>query len=197
MQAEWRTDPARAGLGGALGDIGTHAENLVRFVTGLEIASLSADLTSFVPGRALDDDAAVILRFTSGAKGVLTASQICAGEGNGLTLRVYGETGGLRWRQEHPEPLEHLSLDGATRTITRGGPDSTDTTNTLSRIPVGHPEGFIEAFANIYRGVAARVRGDDSDLAHLLPTATAGHTGVRFVEKCVESAKNNGAWTDW
>ncbi|MEM1422681.1 MAG: Gfo/Idh/MocA family oxidoreductase [Planctomycetota bacterium] len=196
-QAEWRTDPALAGLGGALGDIGTHAEHLARFVTGLEIASLSAELTSFVPGRALDDDAAVLLRFLSGAKGVLTASQVCAGEGNGLTLRVYGDAGALRWRQESPEHLEHLTLDGATRTITRGGPGTTDFTHALSRIPVGHPEGFIEAFANIYRGLADRVRGEGSDLAHLLPTATSGHTGVRFVEKCVESSKNDGAWTDW
>lgn len=197
VQAEWRTDPERAGLGGALGDIGTHAQHLVRFITGLSIESLSAELTSFVPGRQLDDDASVLLRYTDGAKGVLTASQICAGEGNGLSIRIYGDKGGLRWRQETPEFLEILSLDGATQTITRGGPGTGTHATELSRIPVGHPEGFIEAFANIYRGAAARIRGRDGDIADLTPDANDGHIGVRFVELCVESARNDGTWTEW
>ena len=203
QQAEWRTDPARAGLGGALGDIGSHAENLVSFVTGLGIESLCADLTSFVPGRALDDDASVLLRFSGGAKGVLTASQICAGEGNGLTLRIYGDKGGLRWKQEQPERLDILPLNAPAQTIVRGGSDNSEHAAALSRIPVGHPEGFIEAFANIYKGTADLIR-DGSQAgsragphAGLTPGAGEGARGVRFIELCVESAKAGSAWTDW
>ncbi len=201
-QAMWRTDPALAGLGGALGDIGTHAENIVRFTTGLEIESLCADLTSFVEGRTLDDDAAALLRFTGGAKGVLTASQVCAGEGNGFSLRVYGDKGGLRWQQQTPEELELLSLDGPTRVFTRGGPGLGPDAVAASRIPVGHPEGFIEAFANVYRGAASQVearrQGCDPHAADLLvPTAEAGQRGVRFIELCVESARAGSTWVDW
>lgn len=202
QQAEWRTDPKRAGLGGALGDIGSHAENLTSFITGLEIDALSAELTSFVDGRPLDDDASVLLRFKGGAKGVLTASQICAGEGNGFSIRVYGDRGGLRWRQEQPEVLEMLSLDGATRTFVRGGPGVGDDATAGSRIPVGHPEGFIEAFANIYRGAAdlvraARTEREPSKLGVLTPTAVEGRRGVRFIELCVRSAQHEAAWTPW
>ncbi|MEO0630197.1 MAG: Gfo/Idh/MocA family oxidoreductase [Planctomycetota bacterium] len=202
QQAEWRTDPKRAGIGGALGDIGSHAENLVSFITGLEIDSLSVDLTSFVDGRALDDDAAVLLRFRGGAKGVLTASQICAGEGNGLSIRVYGDKGGLRWRQETPEFLEVLSLDGPTREIVRGGPRNGDAATAGSRIPVGHPEGFIEAFGNIYRGAAELVRArregrEAEGLGLLTPGAAEGRRGLRFIELCVESSANGSAWTAW
>jgi len=195
VQAEWRTDPARAGLGGALGDIGSHAENIVSFMTGLSIESLCADLSSFVEGRQLDDDASVLLRFAGGSKGVLTASQICAGEGNGLSVRVYGDKGGLRWRQQSPEQLELLSLDGPASTIVRGGP--ADAQPTATRIPVGHPEGFIEAFANVYRGAADLVRGVESPLATLAPGAEAGRRGVRFIELCVESAGAGSSWVDW
>ncbi|MEM7755353.1 MAG: Gfo/Idh/MocA family oxidoreductase [Planctomycetota bacterium] len=196
-QAEWRTDPAQAGLGGALGDIGSHAENLVSFITGLAIESLCADLTSFVPGRALDDDASVLLRFAGGAKGVLTASQICAGEGNGFSVRLYGDKGGLRWRQESPEYLELLSLDGPTRTIARGGPGTGAVAEASGRIPVGHPEGFIEGFANIYRGAAALVRGEGGVLAEPVPGAEAGRRGVRFIELCVQSAQAGSKWVKW
>jgi predicted dehydrogenase len=197
VQAEWRTDPKRAGLGGALGDIGSHAENLTAFITGLEIDSLAAELTSFVDGRTLDDDASVLLRFKGGAKGVLTASQVCAGEGNGLSIRVYGEKGGLRWRQESPEQLELLSLDGPTKTIVRGGPGNGGPTMDAQRIPGGHPEGFIEAFANVYRGAADLVLGEGSSLAELAPDAEAGRRGVRFIELCVESAKRGSGWVEW
>ncbi len=202
VQAEWRTDPKRAGLGGALGDIGSHAENLTSFITGLEIESLSAELTSFVDGRALDDDASVLLRFRGGAKGVLTASQICAGEGNGLSIRVYGERGGLRWRQERPESLELLSLDGPTREFVRGGPGVGDAAAAGSRIPVGHPEGFIEAFGNIYRRASelVRARRDASEpgvRAAMTPGAAEGRRGLRFIELCVQSSRNGGAWTAW
>lgn len=201
QQAEWRTDPKRAGLGGALGDIGSHAENLTSFITGLEIESISADLTSFVPGRALDDDASVLLRFQGGAKGVLTASQICAGEGNGLSIRIYGSKGGLRWQQQTPESLELLSLDGPAREIVRSGPANGPAAEASSRIPVGHPEGFIEAFANIYRGIAELIQTKDSSdagsLGSLVPDAEAGRRGVRFVELCVQSAQQQSAWTSW
>lgn len=201
-QAEWRTDPKRAGLGGALGDIGSHAENLTSFITGLEIESLSADLTSFVEGRALDDDASVLLRFKGGAKGVLTASQICVGEANGFSIRIYGDRGGLRWQQQIPESLELLSLDGPTREIIRGGPGNGTDASEAARIPSGHPEGFIEAFANIYRGAAelvcaARDNREARALGTLTPTAHEGWRGVRFIELCVESAGRDAAWTRW
>lgn len=197
VQAEWRTDPARAGLGGALGDIGSHAENLVAFVTGLEIESLSAELTSFVAGRRLDDDAAVLIRYRGGAKGVLTASQVCAGEGNAFSLRVYGDKGGLRWRQESPESLEVTSLEGPTRTFVRGGPGSLAPVHAASRIPVGHPEGFIEAFANVYLGAADLVRGIDSPMARATPRATEGRRGVAFIERAVASARAASAWLSY
>ncbi|MEN0020251.1 MAG: Gfo/Idh/MocA family oxidoreductase [Planctomycetota bacterium] len=195
-QAEWRTDPKQAGLGGALGDIGTHAEHLTRFITGLEIESLCAELTSFVPGRALDDDASVLLRYRGGAKGVLTASQVCAGEGNGLSIRIYGDKGGLRWRQQTPEALELLPLDGPPVTVFRGGPGTGSVAEASQRIPVGHPEGFIEAFANVYNGAADLVLGRDGEVSALTPVAEDGRQGVRFVELCVESARSDGRWIE-
>jgi len=142
----------------------------------------------------------VLLRMAHGARGVLTASQVCAGEGNGLVLRIYGDRGGLRWRQEDPEALELLSLDGATKTIRRGGPESGPHAAQLGRVPLGHPEGFIEAFANIYRGAAelvaaARTGREPASFASLTPTAEHGRRGVRFIERCVESAKAGGVWT--
>lgn len=198
-QASWRTDPERSGIAGALGDIGTHAENLVSFVTGLEIESLAADLSTFVPGRALDDDASILLRFRGGAKGALTCSQVCVGEENGLVLRVYGDKGGLTWRQENPNVLEHTSLDADRRLITRGG-DRSPAANASTRLPPGHPEGFIEAFANIYRGVRDAIeaeRAGRDDPKNLTPTASDGHRGVRFVELCVQSAREGSRWIDW
>ncbi len=198
-QASWRADPERAGIAGALGDIGTHAENLVSFVTGLEIESLCADLTSFVPGRALDDDASVLLRFKGGAKGTLTCSQVCVGEENGLTLRVYGETGALIWRQENPNVLQQTFLDGDRRLITRGG-DRSPSATSATRLPPGHPEGFIEAFANIYRGVCDAIeakRAGRADAHNLTPTAVDGERGVRFVERCVQSARKGASWVRW
>ena len=199
-QASWRTNPEQAGIAGALGDIGTHAENLVSFVTGLEIESLCADLTSFVPGRPLDDDASVLLRFKGGAKGSLTCSQVCVGEENNLTLRIFGETGGLIWRQENPNVLERTSLAGDRTLITRGG-DRSPTTNAATRLPPGHPEGFIEAFANVYRGVCdaieAKRAGGGVDTDNLTPTAHDGWRGVRFVELCVQSARDGASWIQW
>lgn len=200
-QAAWRVDPKRAGLGGALGDIGTHAENLVAFVTGLEIESLYASLNAFVPDRALDDDASVLMRFTNGAHGVLTASQVCIGEGNGLTLRVHGDKGSLWWRQETPDELRVALLDQNPVTYSRGGPDLHKDAQISARIPQGHPEGYLEAFGNIYRGVvdaivAHRDGTAPSRMAQLIPTIDDGRRGVLFVEKCVQSAKEN-AQINW
>ncbi len=197
-QAAWRTDPARAGMGGSLGDIGTHAEQLVRFVTGLEVESVYAELTSFVPGRVLDDDAAVMLRLSGGAKGTLTCSQVCVGEANGLSLRVYGETGGLIWRQERPEELTVTKLDGTKTVLSRGSGGLSERAGVATRLPGGHPEGFIEAFGNLYRGVAQAIiaKRDGTEpgaLASEVPGAEDGRLGVRFVEACVDSARA-GAW---
>ncbi len=201
-QAIWRTDPALAGPGGALGDIGTHAHHLTGFITGLEIASLCAETTSFVEGRQLDDDAAVMLRFHGGARGLLSASQICAGEANALSIRIYGDRGGLRWRQQQPETLELLRLDGAVHTLTRGMDGLSPAAVASSRIPPGHPEGYIEAFANIYRGAAHDITaraasGKPNASTELLPGPAEGHAGVRFVELCVQSAREGGVWVDW
>jgi len=192
-QAAWRVDPKRAGLGGALGDIGTHAENLAAFVTGLDLESVYAQLNSFVPGRSLDDDASVLMNYSGGAKGVLTASQICIGRGNGLSLRVYGDMGALEWRQESPDELTVTPLDGNPMVFTRGGPGLHEDANISSRIPQGHPEGYLEAFANLYRGVAEvitkkRAGEKPTRLGELVPTIRDGERGVRFVEACVESA---------
>ncbi|UZF93215.1 Gfo/Idh/MocA family protein [Bosea sp. NBC_00550] len=192
-QASWRTDPARSGIAGALGDIGSHAENLVASVTGLAIEELVADLGSLVPGRALDDDASILLRFAGGARGVLVASQINAGLENDLRLRVSGELGTLEWRQEEPNRLVHHRQDGPMQILTRGTPWLCEAARRAGRIPPGHPEGFIEAFANIYRGVFADIRareaGRDADpLDADYPTVIDGARGVRFIECAVASS---------
>ncbi|WP_256354191.1 Gfo/Idh/MocA family protein [Variovorax sp. dw_308] len=201
-QADWRTDPARSGAAGAIGDIGSHAENLVATVTGLEIESLCADLTRFVPGRALDDDGSLLLRFKGGARGVLIASQINAGLENDLRLRVSGSLGTLVWRQEQPSRLEHLSHDGPLRIYTRGAPWLHPAAQRASRIPAGHPEGFIEAFANVYGGVVADIRarldGSQADpLVADYPHVEDGARGVRFIERTVASAASEAKWTPW
>ncbi len=196
----WRTDPARSGPGGALSDVGTHAENLLCTVTGLDIDSLCADLTAFIPGRRLDDDASVLLRFTSGARGVLMASQVETGCENDIRLRVFGSLGALDWRQEDPNHLVHSPIDGARRILTRGSPGLSDSAKNATRLPVGHPEAFIEAFANIYLGVAADIRARQAGVAADpmradYPTLADGVRGVRFVEKVIESAASGSKWT--
>jgi predicted dehydrogenase len=200
-QSEWRKDPARGGPAGAMADIGSHAENLVATVTGLELESLCADLTAFGPGRKLDDDAGLLLRFAGGARGVMSASQIAAGNENDLRLRVIGERGMLDWRQEEPNLLIHAPVDGPRRTLTRNSPGLSEPARRACRLPPGHPEGFIEAFANLYQGVAADLR---MRAAHGRP-ATAqeaeypriadGVRGVRFIEKTVASAASSLKWT--
>ncbi len=192
-QASWRTDPARSGIAGALGDIGSHAENLVLTVTGLAIEELVSDLGTLVPGRALDDDASMLLRFKGGARGVLVASQINAGLENDLRLRVSGENGTLEWRQEEPNRLVHHRREGPTEIFTRASPWLCESARRAGRIPAGHPEGFIEAFANIYRGVFADIRarkaGTTADpLDADYPTVGDGARGVRFIECAVASS---------
>jgi len=202
-QADWRTDPARSGAAGAIGDIGSHAENLVTTVTGLAIESLCADLGSLVPGRALDDDGSLLLRFAGGARGVLVASQINTGVENDLRLRVSGTLGTLEWRQEQPSQLVHLPHDGPKRILTRGSPWLHPSAQRASRLPAGHPEGFIEAFANVYGGVMADIRahldgatGADP-LAADYPRVEDGARGVRFIERTVASAASDRKWTPW
>jgi predicted dehydrogenase len=199
-QADWRTDPARSGIAGAMGDIGSHAENLVATVTGLELDSICADLTTFVAGRRLDDDGNMLLRFASGAKGVLIASQIEVGCENDLRLRVFGSTGTLAWHQEDPNRLVHSPIDGPARVLTRGSPWLGEAARRATRLPTGHPEAFLEAFANVYLGVAAHIRavqaGQAPDpLEADYPRLADGVRGVRFIEKVVESAGSTSKWT--
>lgn len=200
-QAGWRQDPAQAGIAGALADIGAHAEHLVRFVTGLRIESVCADLTTFVPGRVLDDDAGVLLRLSEGARGSLSCSQVCLGEANALSLRVYGDTGALAWQQQHPEELTWTKPDGSRTVLTRGADNLSDRARLATRLPQGHPEGFIEAFANLYLGVFESIRAKRENrppgpLAAEVPTCEDGRLGVRFIEACVASAADNSAWTN-
>ena len=202
-QAAWRTDPARSGAAGAIGDIGSHAENLVATVTGLEIESLCADLTHFVEGRRVDDDASLLLRFTNGARGVLLASQIAAGHENDLSLRVVGTAGSLFWRQERPEVLIHQPVDAPATRLTRGSPWLCAAAQRATRLPPGHPEGFIEAFANVYLGVAAdiasrwpgRMAGDPAEADY--PRIGDGARGVRFIDRTLASAADDAKWTAW
>ena len=200
-QSAWRIDPARGGPAGAMADIGSHAENLVATVTGLQIESLCADLTAFGPGRTLDDDAGLLLRFAGGARGVMSASQIAAGNENDLRLRVYGERGLLDWRQEEPNLLVHAPGDGPRRILTRNSPGLSAAARRACRLPPGHPEGFIEAFANLYQGVAAdlRVRAAHGRPATAeeaeYPRIGDGVRGVRFIEKTVASARGDVKWT--
>ncbi len=199
-QAEWRTDPERSGIAGAMGDIGSHAENLVATVTGLEISEICADLTAFVPGRRLDDDGNLLIRYEGGAKGVLIASQVSSGEENNLSLRIYGTEAGLEWRQENPNYLYFKPAGAPEQVFKRGNEYLCEEAKAATRVPPGHPEAFIEAFANVYSGVAAAIRNDrgDGDVADALtdfPTVYDGARGVRFIEKTVESARSDNKWT--
>ncbi len=199
-QAEWRTDPARSGAGGSTGDIGTHAFNLACFVTGLEAESLAADLQAFVPGRQVDDNAHVMLRFAGGARGMLWSSQVAPGNENALRLRVYGEKGGLEWAQEDPNYLWHTPFGEPKRLITRGGAGAGHAATRMTRVPPGHPEGYIEGFANIYgeaaEAIIARRNGKAVDSDVIFPTVADGLRGVQFVAACVASSKRNAAWVN-
>lgn len=199
-QAAWRTDPTRSGAAGCMGDIGTHAENLAEYITGLKIKELAADLTAFVDGRLLDDDGNILLRFKGGAKGLLHASQISAGEENGLNIRIYGEKGGLEWHQLEPNTLLVKHLDAPTQIYRTGGTYLGEAATAHSRTPAGHPEGYLEAFANIYRNFAADIAADLSGStapAHAkdYPSIQDGIRGMAFIEAVVKSSQNNAAWT--
>lgn len=199
-QAAWRVDPAKSGMGGAMGDIGTHAENLAEYVTGLQITEVCAELTSFVEGRVLDDDANILLRFGGGARGVLHCSQIAVGEENGLNIRVWGETGGLEWHQQEPNTLIVKNLEGPAVHYRTGVGELSPAAQRAQRVPAGHPEGYLEAFANIYRNFAAvvqaRLAGTEADeLAHDFPSIEDGLRGMIFVEKVVENSRGNEKWT--
>jgi len=198
-QAAWRTDPKRSGIAGAMGDIGTHAENLAEYMTGLKISSLCADLSAFVEGRLLDDDGNVLLRFDNGAKGVLHASQISVGEENSLNIRVYGEKGGLEWHQMEPNTLIAKWMDQPTQILRTGVGELAPEASAHTRIPAGHPEGYLEAFASIYRNVAyclqARLAGKKPDpLYEDFPTVSDGVRGMQFIQKVVESGKSDQKW---
>lgn len=195
-QAIWRTDPNQSGAAGSMGDIGTHAENLAEYITGLKISEMCADLSIFVPGRKLDDDGNVLLRFDNGAKGVLHASQICNGEENNLNIRVYGEKGGIAWRQMEPNTLTVMYQDRPTTIYRTGWAGLEREATAHTRIPAGHPEGYLEAFANIYRNFAfciqARLSGEEVDPLYTdFPSIEDGLRGMNFVEKVVAS---KGEW---
>ena len=204
-QASWRSDPAQSGAGGALGDIGTHAYNLARFVSGLELESLAADIDAFVPGRQLDDNAHVLLRFKAqgrkpAAKGMLWASQVAPGHENGLKLRISGSKGGLEWVQSDPNYLWYTPFGQPKQLITRNGAGAMPVAGRVSRVPSGHPEGYLEGFANIYQEAArairaARRKGGKPGKDVIFPTVQDGVEGVAFIEACVKSSKKNGAWT--
>lgn len=199
-QAEWRTDPQRSGAAGCMGDIGTHAENLAEFISGLQIQELAADLTAFVDGRPLDDDGNVLLRFEGGAKGILHASQISVGEENNLNIRIYGESGGLEWRQQEPNTLLVKWSDRPTEIYRTGQGYLGKNATSHTRIPSGHPEGYLEAFANIYRNFANHIRavidGHEADeIALDYPKITDGIRGMAFIEAVVESSRKNASWT--
>ncbi|HEY0854616.1 MAG TPA: Gfo/Idh/MocA family oxidoreductase [Devosia sp.] len=195
-QASWRTDPKRSGAGGAIGDIGTHAYNLLRYVTGLKTEAVSAELTSFVKGRKLDDDVQIKLRFQGGAKGMLWASQVAVGSENGLQLRVYGEKAGLEWRQDNPNYMWYTEFGKPKQLLTRGGAISAPPAASMNvRIPGGHPEGYLEAFATLYSQFAQVIRGDGKDVAGLLPTLADGVEGMEFIMASVKSSQADGKWT--
>lgn len=190
-QAAWRIDPARAGTGGCIGDIGVHAFHLAEFVTGLKVDALLADLAAIVPGRVLDDDCTVLLRFAGGARGVLMASQIAVGELNGLRLRVYGDRGGVDWRQEQPNVLVLHHADGRSEIVRAGDATLGAEARAATRLPGGHPEGYLEAFANLYRDFARLLRGE---AAPLLPGIDEGLRSMAFVAIGVAASRDGAGW---
>lgn len=198
-QAQWRTDPKRSGAAGCIGDIGTHCENLAEYITGLQIKELAADLTSFVGGRQLDDDGNILLRFDNGAKGVLHASQISVGEENQLNIRVYGETGGIEWHQYEPNTLLVKHLDKPTQIYRTGNSYICETAANFTRTPAAHPEGYLEAFANIYLAFSGhikdRLNGEEKE-SYDYASIDDGIRGMAFIEASVKSAQNNAAWTN-
>ena len=197
-QAAWRTDPARSGAGGCIGDIGTHAYNLACFVTGLELDQLLAQLSTFVEGRRLDDDVQILLKWKGGAKGMLWASQVAVGNENGLTLRVYGTKGGLEWAQEQPNHLWFTAYGQPRQLLTRSGAGARAEAGRVTRVPSGHPEGYLEGFATIYAEAARAIRaaqaGQTLDSSVIFPTIEDGLAGMKFIDAAVKSSAANGVW---
>ena len=198
-QASWRTDPSKSGIACAMGDIGTHAENLAEYITGLKITELCADLTSFVEGRVLEDDGNILLHFDNGAKGILHCSQISVGEENALNIRIYGEKGGLEWHQQEPNTLIVQWLDKPVELYRTGGSYLTEAAKKATRLPAGHPEGYLEAFATIYlnfaQAIDARLMGEHQD-DYDFPTIADGVRGMQFIKKVVESNTSNQKWIE-
>ncbi|MCP4561459.1 MAG: Gfo/Idh/MocA family oxidoreductase [Bosea sp.] len=200
-QAEWRTDPARSGPAGSIGDIGSHAFNLAEFIAGDEVEALAAEAHVFVEGRRLDDNAHMLLRFKGGARGMLWCSQVAAGQENGLRIRLYGEKGGLEWQQENPNLLLHSPLGEPPRLIRRAGAGTNAVANAASRIPAGHPEGYLEGFAQLYTDIAeqiaARVEArEPAPFSTLVPTVSDGVRGIRFIETAVRSSAKGARWLE-
>ncbi|MDA7423519.1 Gfo/Idh/MocA family protein [Thalassococcus lentus] len=199
-QADWRTDPSKSGAGGCVGDIGTHAFHLASYVTGLNASSLAADLDAFVPGRLVDDNVHVLLRFEGGAKGMLWASQVAVGNENALRLRVHGTKGGLEWEQENPNVMHFTRFGEPKQILTRAGAGSTAAGQRNTRIPPGHPEGYLEGFATLYTEAANIIRNDQSGTpeagAHT-PGIEDGLKGMRFISACIESSRKDAAWVSF
>jgi len=195
-QAAWRTDPELAGAGGSIGDIGTHAFHLAEFISGLEAKSLLADLDTFVSGRKLDDNANILLHYSNGAKGMLWSSQVASGQENALRIRLFGDKGGLEWAQEDPNYLHYTQLGESHQVLTRGGHGLADAAVSATRTPAGHPEGFLEGFANLYRDIADMIEANRTgkSVTTLVPDVTDGVKGIRFVEKAVNSSAAGSIW---
>jgi len=200
-QAAWRTDPEKAGAGGCIGDIGTHAFHLAEFISGLKATELLADLSSFVGQRKLDDNANILLRFDNGAKGSLWSSQIATGNENALRIRLYGDKAGIDWSQENPNYLSLTALGGNKEILSRASASVPAATGTMTRLPAGHPEGFLEAFATLYRDIAEQLNARKSNRecdpeAMLVPGIANGLRGMRFIEKAVSSNAEGNTWQD-
>jgi len=197
-QAEWRTDPTRSGAAGAVGDIGSHTMHLIEFITGLKLQSVAADLTIFVEDRKLDDDASILIRMNDGVKGSLSISQIATGEENNFSISIYGDKGALHWRQENPNYATLSKVDKPNQIITRGGPIQQDGSLANLRIPSGHPEGFLEAFAQIYTDAADVIQGSSNakEIQKILPNENDGLHIMRFINASVNSSSNNSSWVD-
>ena len=197
-QAEWRTDPKRSGAAGAVGDIGSHTMHLLEFVTGLKCESVAADLTTFVQGRQLDDDASIMIRMSENVKGNLSISQIATGQENNFTISIYGEKGALHWAQENPNYARFSRVGKADQIITRGGAIQNENSYAPIRIPPGHPEGFLEGFAQIYSDAADIILNhkNKNELLELLPGGDSGLQIMKFINASVNSSNNNGIWTD-
>ncbi|HVW93507.1 MAG TPA: Gfo/Idh/MocA family oxidoreductase [Devosia sp.] len=199
-QAAWRTDPNQSGAGGAIGDIGTHAYNLARFVSGLKTEALAADLTTFVKGRQLDDNVQILLRFEGGARGMLWASQVAVGNENGLKLRLYGDKGGLEWGQENPNQMWFSEFGKPRQRLTRGGSIASGAAAAPAmniRVPAGHPEGYLEGFATLYAQFAEVIRGNGAPYEGLLPTLADGVEGMTFIAAAVKSSRENSRWVSF